>query len=616
MRTPAVVTPEAELTPGATRLRRVGALPRSAAGALLAAAVLAAMLAIPVLVAAGMGLVLDGRIMPRVAVAGVDVGLLTSAAAESHLRDQLPDLNAGELTITVDGVPSTVPLARIGRDHDYAALVDAAMGVGRGGNAWTDGQDRLATLIVGSQIPDAVTADPARLDRLVVDTATRAFVPATEAAVVTNADGTYSVTAPADGRRVQPDVVRAALVAALLESGATDPVAALTSEPVPFTVTQREAAEAAAAARAMLAAPLALTDGSDTYPIAPADIQNAIGFGIGPDDTYGVILDRIALSGTVSTLADGIRREPTDAAFIFNDAGPSAVQPAVRGRTLNVEGTVSAIAAGLDRRGVGIEVPSVALSASFVEPTLTTAAATEMLPNLVLLSSWTTWYVSSDGNGYGANISIPAMDLDGMVILPGEEFDFWRDIGPVTVERGYTYGGAIIGGRSTAGVALAGGICSTSTTLFNTALRAGLEMGDRLNHHYYIDRYPTGLDATVFATDYFSQSMTFTNDTEGALIIRSYAYPGMVRFDLWGLPTGRTVTFSSPLIWNRTYASDVVEYTSTMPAGTSRRVEYPHHGFEVSVTRTVTDASGTVIHSNTYYSNYQTVNGVTLVGTG
>jgi vancomycin resistance protein YoaR len=109
--------------------------------------------------------------------------------------------------------------------------------------------------------------------------------------------------------------------------------------------------------------------------------------------------------------------------------------------------------------------------------------------------------------------------------------------------------------------------------------------------------------------------MTFTNDTEGPLIIRSYAYPGMVRFDLWGLPTNRTVSFSNPVIWNRTYASDTIEYTSSMAAGTSRRVEYPHHGFEVSVTRTVTDASGAVIHSNTYYSNYQTVNGVTLVGT-
>ena len=103
-----------------------------------------------------------------------------------------------------------------------------------------------------------------------------------------------------------------------------------------------------------------------------------------------------------------------------------------------------------------------------------------------------------------------------MVILPGENFDFWRDIGPVTFERGYSYGGAIIDGRSTGDQAIGGGICSTSTTLFNTALRAGLQMDARANHYYYIDRYPMGLDATVFATDTFSQSMGFTNDTDYA----------------------------------------------------------------------------------------------------
>jgi vancomycin resistance protein YoaR len=262
-------------------------------------------------------------------------------------------------------------------------------------------------------------------------------------------------------------------------------------------------------------------------------------------------------------------------------------------------------------------VPSVALSASFVEPALTTAGAEALLPELVNLSSWTTWYVSSDGNGYGANISIPAWDLDGRVILPGEDLDFWRDIGPVTFERGYTYGGAIIGGRSTGGVALAGGICSTSTTLFNTALRAGLEMNARMNHYYYIERYPTGLDATVFATDYFTQTMSFTNDTQSPLIIRGFAYPGMVRFDLWGLPLNRVVSFTNPIITNRTYAVETYEYTSDLPAGTSQRVEYMHHGFDVTVTRIVTDGTtGEVIHHNTYDSSYKTVNGITLIGTG
>jgi vancomycin resistance protein YoaR len=223
--------------------------------------------------------------------------------------------------------------------------------------------------------------------------------------------------------------------------------------------------------------------------------------------------------------------------------------------------------------------------------------------------------VPAAGNGWGANISIPARDLDNMLIMPGEDFDFWRDIGPVTFERGYSYGGAIIDGRSTGDQAIGGGICSTSTTIFNTALRAGLQMGDRANHYYYIDRYPMGLDATVFATDTYSQSMTFTNDTTSPLIIRSYASPGMVRFDLWGLPLNRTVTFSSPVTWNHTYGRDTVEYTSALPPGASRRVEYIHNGFSVSVTRTVTDgATGAVLHTNEYVSHYQTVNGVVEIG--
>jgi vancomycin resistance protein YoaR len=611
MRTPVVATPGAD-----TAARRL-ALPRPLIAVVFAAGILAAILALPALVAAGMGLLLDGRVMPGVNVAGVDVGLLTAPEAEARLRDSLPDLSSGDLAVTLDGVTTVVPYHEFGRDHDFEGLVTAALAVGRSDDPWQDGQQRLAALTTGTDLPDAVAVDPNRFDRLVVETASRAFARPRDAAVVISSVGTYSVVPPSVGRRLHPEEIRAALESAVLvprEGGST---VALTTEVVPFTVSQHQAAEAAASARAMIAAPLEIVDGSDRYALAVEQVQAAIRFGPADDEPYGVILDRTVLGSVVAELAEVIHRAPVDAAFSFDAAGPTGVVAAIRGRGLNVDATVDAIVDALHRRGTGGNVPAAILSASFVEPTLTTAAATEILPDLVSLSSWTTWYVSSDGNGYGANISIPAMDLDGMVILPGQEFDFWRDIGPVTFERGYTYGGAIIGGRSTGGVALAGGICSTSTTLFNTALRAGLQMGDRMNHHYYIDRYPVGLDATVFATDYFSQSMSFTNDTEGPLIIRSYASPGMVRFDLWGLPTNRVVTFSSPVIWNRAYAGDVIEYSSSTPTGTSARVEYPHNGFEVTVTRTVRDqTTDEVIHTEEYYSNYATVDGVTVVGTG
>lgn len=613
MRSPAVVTPGADLNPGADLVPRDRAFPRAVMLALAAAGLFLAMLAIPVVVSGGMGLAFDGRVMPRVAVAGVDVGLLTAAQAEARLRDALPDATDGELVINIDGTATTVPFSTIGRDHDFGGLVASAMAIGRSGDPWADGQARLGTLIVGSQVSDALAADPIRLNQLVVDTATAAFVKPTDASVVINPDGTYAIANPAPGRRVEPETIRAALVAAVGEPGAHAEVA-LTTEPVPFTVTRETAAVAAGAARAMLAAPLALTDGGDAFAIAAADLAPAIGFGSTPDG-YGVVIDRAALSEAVTTLAPTIERAPQNATFAFGPNGPTGVTPAVDGRSLNVPATVSAIVSGLERRGVGIELPSVALATTVVDPGLTTAAAQEILPKLIRISTWTTYYVPAAGNGWGNNISIPAMDLDGMLILPGEDFDFWRDIGPVTFERGYSYGGAIIGGRSTGDQAIGGGICSTSTTIFNTALRAGLEMGSRANHYYYIDRYPMGLDATVFATDYYAQSMTFTNDTQSPLIIRSYASPGVVRFDLWGMPLNRTVSFTNPVTWNHTYGHDTVEYTSSLPTGVSQRTEYIHNGFSVSVTRKVTDnATGAVIHTDEYVSHYQTVNGVVLVG--
>jgi hypothetical protein len=48
--------------------------------------------------------------------------------------------------------------------------------------------------------------------------------------------------------------------------------------------------------------------------------------------------------------------------------------------------------------------------------------------------------------------------------------------------------------------------------------------------------------------------------------------------------------------------------------GTSKITEYPHNGFDSSVTRWVYDADGNVLHENVWISHYRTVNGITEVG--
>ena len=160
---------------------------------------------------------------------------------------------------------------------------------------------------------------------------------------------------------------------------------------------------------------------------------------------------------------------------------------------------------------------------------------------------WTTHFPQGDHNFNGKNIFIPAGLIDGYVVPPGEWFDFWTVVGEISRARGFGLGGAIINGHTQPQGALAGGICSCSTTLFNAALRYGLEMGDRRNHYYYITRYPLGLDATVFKSGGGSvQSMSFKNDTDSPILIHSWHSFGIINFQLWSVDSGRRVSFSRP----------------------------------------------------------------------
>jgi vancomycin resistance protein YoaR len=295
------------------------------------------------------------------------------------------------------------------------------------------------------------------------------------------------------------------------------------------------------------------------------------------------------------------------------------VTAGANGRSLDIPTTTTRINDALRARAARVPTPAGAPARLIVAPALSTEEAEKVAPLMERISTWTTWFPIGEKNGFGANIWIPAIDIDGYVVGPGETFDFWKAVGPVTRERGYRDGGAIINGRTEPQGALAGGICSTSTTLFNAALRAGFDMGSRRNHYYYIDRYPLGLDATVFKSGSGSvQTMAWTNDTEYPVLVRGFKIQegskGYVRFDLYSVPNGRTVSLSKPIVKNVKPASDSVQYTTSLAPGARQRIEYPVDGKDVWVTRTVKDASGAVVHEETYYSHYARITGIVLVG--
>jgi vancomycin resistance protein YoaR len=567
-------------------------------------------------VSASVGLTSQGSVLPGVSVGGIDLTGLDREAARALLAEELPSLSSGEARVVADGTESVVAFADLGRGYETEAMLDAAFGVGRDSGLWTDGIDRLRALVHPTALPVIVHAyDAASLDRVATEIARSVSQHPVEAHVALPG---YEVVPSADGRLLEADAVRAALAEPLAGSSPDDITVTLSTTAVAPIVSTEEAETAAAAATAAVAdLDLAIPGAADDetpMTITADTIATWISFGPQGADDYAMRIDAGAVTTALAALAEEVDRDPVSARFTVAGTGLGGVIAGVDGRVLEVAASSDGVIGALAERVAGGEVGSLDLQVTVTEPALTTAQAEEILPQMRMVSSWTTNYVSGEGNGFGNNISIPAWDLDGYNLAPGEWFSFWGGIGPVTVDRGYRYGGAIINGRSVAQGALAGGICSTSTTLFNAAMRFGLEIGERENHFYYIDRYPTGLDATVAIVDSSVTDMTFRNDTDHPIVIRGFGTPGRVTFQLWSVPNGRSVYLSDPVITDRRAAIETTVLDTSMAPGTARRVEYPHDGFNVTVSRTVYNADGSVRHQNSWFSDYRAVNGITMVG--
>jgi vancomycin resistance protein YoaR len=583
-------------------------------GTLLVASLFAAAFSLAI------GAVAAGNILPGVTVGGVELNGLDRAGATARLTEGLPSLSAGAATIVVDGEREVVSFAELGRGYELDAMVDAAISVGRSGNPITDGLDRLRTLATSASLPILVHAyDADALDATTSAIVERFSVVPVDAAV-SREGATFTVSPSEAGRVLEADAVSAALAAALDTTDPADVTLELTPTVVPPAVATADAEFVAETARRTALAVTLEVPGATAedaaLSIAPETIASWLSFG--QDDgnvAYGMHIDEAAVGSAVAALVEPVNRAPVNAQItVAIGGGLAGVIPGQDGRELAVEETTDDLLALLARRGTGASIGSLALAINVTEPAVTTAAAEAVFPHMQLVSSWTTYYVPGEGNGWGNNINIGAWDIDGRNMAPGEWFSFWESIGPVTEERGYSYGGAIINGRSTQGVAIGGGICSTSTTIFNAALRAGLEMGTRLNHFYYIDRYPDGLDATVSIMDGWTQDMTFRNDTANPIVVRGFGGSGSVTFQIWSAPMDRTVVITNPVTSNHRRAGDTTVVDANMAPGTAKRVEFPHDGHDTFRSRFVYDAAGNLLHQNDYFSSYATVTGITAVG--
>lgn len=157
-----------------------------------------------------------------------------------------------------------------------------------------------------------------------------------------------------------------------------------------------------------------------------------------------------------------------------------------------------------------------------------TAAQLEKVKITHLLAKYTTQFDSSLINRT-ENIKLAAKTLDGLVLAPQEEFSFNQRVGERTSAAGYKEAMIIVNNQFVPG--LGGGVCQVSSTLYNAALLAHLEILERHPHSMEITYVPPGQDATVAYPDL---DLKFKNNTSGYLLIRCHTQGNTLTFELYG----------------------------------------------------------------------------------
>src|SRR5690606_14008971 len=184
------------------------------------------------------------------------------------------------------------------------------------------------------------------------------------------------------------------------------------------------------------------------------------------------------------------------------DLATKAVTPGEEGRLLDVYASLQAI-----HEALADEETAVVATVRRTAPPRTAADLAEVRPDTQISAFETRYSMLESARDRTNNLHVAAERIDGMVLLPGETFDFNEVVGPRSQANGFRNATVIAGGELSEDVG--GGACQISGTLHATALFAGLEILERRPHSRPSSYIKLGLDAMV---NYPTVNLRFRND--------------------------------------------------------------------------------------------------------
>ena len=127
------------------------------------------------------------------------------------------------------------------------------------------------------------------------------------------------------------------------------------------------------------------------------------------------------------------------------------------------------------------------------------------------------------------NVRISAEIINGLILLPGDEFSYNGIVGRRTADRGFRLAAAFVGGVSVP--TIGGGVCQTSSTLYAAIKPSELEVLEQRGHSRYVPYLPRDWDATVV---WGSQDFRFVNNTAYPIRIDTKLEDRYLTIKIWG----------------------------------------------------------------------------------
>lgn len=274
----------------------------------------------------------------------------------------------------------------------------------------------------------------------------------------------------------------------------------------------------------------------------------------------------------VKKVAPEVSREPKDARFLATKDSFKVV-PEEPGVKLDLEKSASLIQQALEKQ----ETEPVALP-------LVTAQAHVASADLKEIEGEVGRYETDYGESGNRrrNIENACRRINGTVLKPGDTFSYNKTVGPRESTNGFRLAPVIIRGKLEPG--LGGGVCQTSSTLYNAVLMSGLKVVRRSHHAFPVHYLPAGRDATVA---YGSIDFQFQNDTSSPVAIAADGSGGRVLMRIFGKKVpGRQIRIERTNVSSWDPPVETVT-DSGMPAGRRSTVDSGHAGHRVKVWRIV-----------------------------